>query len=227
MAIICRDYKLLFIMTPRTACTAVGDLLCEHYGGQFLPAEDILDSRGHIVVQKKHSTLSELFRRRLLTREEAQWLLRITAVRNPFDSLVSVYFKQRFKYQPLLRDPGSWVNRSPRYARRMKYAERYSFNGWFFKISYRRLVRRLLLGRPSMFEDYTRGVDVVLRYENLEQDLKDLFRRAGIPWKADLPVVNRTDERTGDDYRSFYSRPATLAARFIYSYDLKTYGYRF
>jgi hypothetical protein len=109
----------------------------------------------------------------------------------------------------------------------MKYAERYSFNGWFFKISYRRLVRRLLLGRPSMFEDYTRGVDVVLRYENLEQDLKDLFRRAGIPWKADLPVVNRTDERTGDDYRSFYSRPATLAARFIYSYDLKTYGYRF
>ena len=44
MAIICRKYKLLFIMTPRTACTAIGELLCDHYDGEFLPGEDILDS---------------------------------------------------------------------------------------------------------------------------------------------------------------------------------------
>jgi hypothetical protein len=68
---------------------------------------------------------------------------------------------------------------------------------------------------------------MVLRYENLEQDLKDVFRRAGIPWKADIPVVNRTDERPNHDYRSFYSRPAALAARFTYSHDVKTYGYKF
>lgn len=227
MAILCRDYNLLFIMTPRTACTAVGELLCEYYGGRFLPAEDILDSRGHIMVQKKHSTLSALIRHRLLTQEEAQSLLKVTAVRNPFDSLVSVYFKQRFKYQPLLRDPTSWVNRSPRYARRMKYAQRHSFNQWFFRISYRRLIRRLLLGRPSMFEDYTHGMDVVLRYENLQQDLKDAFTQAGIPWKADIPVVNRTNERPNHDYRSFYSGPAALVARFTYSHDLKRYGYKF
>lgn len=192
-----------------------------------MPAEDILDSHGRIIVQKKHSTLSELIRHRLLTREEAQLLLKVTAVRNPFDSLVSIYFKQRLKYQPLLRDPGSWVNRSPRYARRMKYARRHSFNRWFFRISYRRLIRRLLLGRPSMFEDYTHGMDAVLRYENLERDLKDVFRRASIPWKADIPVVNRTDERPNDDYRSFYSSSAAIIARFIYSHDLKRYGYEF
>ncbi len=227
MAIICRDYNLLFIMTPRTACTAIGELLCKHYGGQFLPAEDILDSRGRIIVQKKHSTLSELIRQRLLTLEEAQSLLKITAVRNPFDSLVSVYFKQRIKYQPLLRDPGSWVNRSPHYARRMKYAQGHSFNWWFFRISYRRLIRRLLLGRPSMFENYTHGMDAVLRYENLERDLKDVFGRASIPWKADIPVVNRTDERPNHDYRSFYSPSAAITARYIYSHDLKRYGYEF
>jgi Sulfotransferase family len=214
-------------MTPRTACTAVGDLLCEHYGGQFLPAEDILDSQGRIIVQKKHSTLSELIRHKLMTPEESQLLLKITAVRNPFDSLVSVYFKQRLKYRPLLNDPASWVNRSPRYARRMKYAQKHSFNRWFFRISYRRLIRRLLLGRPSIFEDYTRGMDIVLRYENLEQDLKDVFRRASIPWKGDIPVVNRTDERPNRDYRLFYSDLAALVARFTYSYDLKRYGYKF
>jgi Sulfotransferase family len=227
MAIICRDYNLLFIMTPRTACTAIGEFLCEHYRGGFLPAEDILDSRGRIVVQKKHSTLSELIQHGFLIQEEAQSLLKIAAVRNPFDSLVSSYFKQRFKYQPLLSDPASWVNRSPSYVRRMKYAQKHSFNEWFFRISSRKLIRRLLLGRPSMFEDYTQGMDVVLRYENLEQDLKDAFRNANIPWKAGIPIVNRTDERPNHDYQSFYSRPAALAARFIYSHDRKTYGYKF
>src|SRR5437764_7661973 len=167
MAIICRDYSLLFIMTPRTACTAVGELLVQHYGGEFLPAEDILDSHGIIAVQRKHSTLEELIQHGLLTGEEAGSLLKIATVRNPFDSLVSLYFKQRLKYQPLLHDPTSWVHRSRSYAQRMKYAQKHSFNRWFFKMSYKRLLRRLLLGRGSMYDDYTRGVDVVLRYENL------------------------------------------------------------
>ena len=92
MAIICRKFNLLFIMTPRTACTAIGEFLCEHYSGEFLPAEDILDSRGFISVQKKHSTLAELLAHKLLTAREAKSLLKVAAVRNPFDSLVSLYF---------------------------------------------------------------------------------------------------------------------------------------
>jgi hypothetical protein len=227
MAIICRKYKLLLIMTPRTACTAIGELLCEHYDGEFLPAKDILDSRGFISVQKKHSTLSQLLAYKLLTACEAKSLLKVAAVRNPFDSLVSLYFKQRFTYKPLLGDPTSWVNRSRDYAKHMKYAQSHSFSSWFFRVSYRKLIRRLLLGDASMYDDYTAGVDVILRYESLERDLKAIFSRAGIPWKLDIPVVNRTNERPNRDYRSFYSRPAALAAALTYSYDLKTHGYRF
>ena len=78
-----------------------------------------------------------------------------------------------------------------------------------------------------MFADYTAGMDVILRYESIETDLKAAFNRARIPWKADLPRVNRTDERTAGDYRLLYSRAAALAVRFAYSYDLKTYGYQF
>ena len=94
MAIICRQHGLLFIMTPRTACTAVGDLLCTHYGGEFIPSEDILDSHGFIAVQKKHSTLPELIKHKVLAPKEAKSLLKIAAVRNPFDSLVSLYFNK-------------------------------------------------------------------------------------------------------------------------------------
>jgi hypothetical protein len=95
MAIICRKYDLLFIMTPRTASTAIGELLCEYYDGEFLPAEDMLGSLGFISVQKKHSTLSQLFAHKLLSEREAKSLVKVAAVRNPFDSLASLYFKQR------------------------------------------------------------------------------------------------------------------------------------
>jgi len=227
MAIICRQYGLLFIMTPRTACTSVGDLLCAHYGGEFIPAEDILDSQGFISVQKKHSTLSELIKHKILTLEEAKSLLKIAAVRNPFDSLVSLYFKQRLKYQPLLGDPSSWVNRSFGYAGQMRYAQTHTFNEWVLKVSYRKLIKKLLRLRPSMFTDYTTGMDVVLRYESIESDLKTAFIRAGIPWKADLPKANRTDERSGGDYRSLYSQLSALIVGLVYAYDLKTYGYQF
>jgi hypothetical protein len=227
MAIICRKYNLLFIMTPRTACTAIGELLCEHYGGEFLPAEDILDSRGLILVDKKHSSLSDLIKHGILTAEEAKSLLKVAAVRNPFDSLVSLYFKQRSKYQPLLGDPASWVNRSPGYAKNMRYARAHSFNGWVLRVSYRKLIKTFLGFRPSMFADHTRGVDVVMRYESIEADLSEVFRKTGMGSKADIPVVNRTDERANWDYRSCYSRLAELAVTLAYSGDLEEYGYRF
>jgi Sulfotransferase family len=213
-------------MTPRTACTAIGELLCEHYDGEFLPAEDILDSHGFISVQKKHTTLSQLLEYKLLTAGEVKSLLKVAAVRNPFDSLVSLYFKQRLKYQPLLADSSSWVNRSPRYAENMRYAQTHSFNEWVLKVSYRKAIKRLLGLRASMFADHTLGMDGVIRYESIEKDFKEVFRKAGIPWKADIPNVNRTDERIDRDYRSCYSRLAAFVVGFAYSYDLKTYDYQ-
>jgi len=214
-------------MTPRTACTAIGELLCERFGGEFIPADDILDSRGLTLVDKKHSTLSDLIKHRMLTREEAKSLLKVAAVRNPFDSLVSLYFKQRSKYQPLLGDSASWVNRFPGYAKNMRYARAHSFNRWVLRMSYRKLIKRLLGFRPSMFADHTRGVDVVMRYESIEADLSEVFRRAGMAANADIPQVNRTNERTNRDYRSCYSRLAELVVSLAYSGDLEVYGYRF
>ena len=227
MAIICRKYNLLFIMTPRTACTAIGELLCERFGGEFIPSHDIVDSRGLILVDKKHSTLSDLLKHKILTPEEAKSLVKVAAVRNPFDSLVSLYFKQRSKYQPLLGDPSSWVNRLPGYAKNMRYARAHSFNRWVLRVSYRKLIKRLLGFRPSMFADHTGGVDMVMRYESIESDLSEVFRKAGMGSKADIPVVNRTDERANSDYRSFYSRVAELTVTLAYSGDLRMYGYRF
>jgi Sulfotransferase family len=214
-------------MTPRTACTAIGQLLCEHYGGEFVPSEDILDPDGRISVQKKHSTLAELINHKILTADEAKSLLKVAAVRNPFDTLVSLYFKQRFKYQPLLADPNSWVNRSPTYARNMRYAREHSFSRWALRKCSKQLIKRLFGFPPSMFVDYTKGTDVVMRYENLERDLERVLRKVGVEPKAGIPVVNRTDERPNRNYRAYYSRAAAFAVSLAFCDDLKSYGYKF
>jgi hypothetical protein len=227
MAIHCPEYNLLFIMTPRTACTAIGELLRTQFGGEFIPSKDILDSKGRIAVQKKHSTLSQLIQHGLLTARESESLLKVAAVRNPFDSLVSQYLKKRLEYTPLLSDTSSWVNRLPRYAEDMRYCQTHSFNRWIFRLCSRKIIKRLLGYQPSMFAAFTRGMDVVMRYESIEKDLGEVFKRAGISVKAEIPVVNRTAERNGRDYRSFYSRPAALMVQCAYSHGLETYGYCF
>jgi hypothetical protein len=227
MAIICRKHGLLFIMTPRTACTAIGELLCAQYDGEFLPSEDIIDSSGRISVQKKHSTLPELIQHKLLPSEEAKSLLKIAAVRNPFDTLVSLYFKQRYKYQPLLADPTSWVNRSPAYARNMEYARTHSFSAWVLRKCTKQIAKRLRGNPPSMFQDYMSGIDVAMRYETINDDLRGVLARVGITKDTPIPAINRTDERPGRDYRSFYSKPARLAVRIAYADDLRNYGYSF
>ena len=227
MAVICRKHNLLFIMTPRTACTAIGELLCYYYGGEFLPAKDILGSDGRISVQQKHSTLEELLKNKILHPKEAKSLLKVAAVRNPFDTLVSLYLKQRFKYQPLLADPNSWVSRAPTYAKNMRYAQKHSFNRWVLRKCTRQLAKRLLGVPPSMFVDYTKGTDVVMRYESIEQDLEAVFRKVGVKPRTSIPVVNRTDERIDRNYRSYYSQAAASAVSLAFRDDLKTYGYEF
>jgi hypothetical protein len=45
--------------------------------------------------------------------------------------------------------------------------------------------------------------------------------------KAEIPVINRTEERTNVDYRSSYSRLTKLAVSVAFSDDLNRYGYTF
>ena len=78
-----------------------------------------------------------------------------------------------------------------------------------------------------MFADHTHGVNMVMRYESIESDLSEVFRKAGMGSKADIAMINRTDERANSDYRSFYSRVAELTVTLAYSGDLRMYGYRF
>ncbi|MGB7414364.1 MAG: sulfotransferase family 2 domain-containing protein [Thermosynechococcaceae cyanobacterium] len=228
MAIICRSYKILFIMTPRTACSAVGKSLCENLDGVFLPSSEILNDQGNIQIQKKHNTLQQILDNKLLTEEEVNSFLKFTCVRNPFDSLASLYEKKRTKYQPLLSDPTSWVYKvSSGYAKDMEYCSTHSFDEWIFKKYKPNLIKKTLgRGRRSLFGKYTKGIDIIMRFENIQDEFKNVLKEAGITKEVPLLYFNQTDEKT-ESYQEYYSEASKRVVEYVFHDDLKLYDYGF
>ncbi|WP_428398091.1 sulfotransferase family 2 domain-containing protein [Marinobacter salarius] len=241
MAIICREHRLLFLMAPRTGCTAVGSVLMEELGGEWLPAEDILDKKGQFLVQKKHSTLNQLLKHKIISQQERSGLTTFTAVRNPFDSLVSLYFKMHRGYQGELSDPNSWVHKVPGYADDLRIIRELTFDQWlnrfypdlpfYLKNKTANAIRRsgkLVLGRQSHVEDaFVHGVDFVMKFENLQQDFSHVLKMAGIRNPPVIPMINTTDARSEKDYRALYT-PKTRRKVEVYKEGvLREFEYEF
>jgi hypothetical protein len=228
LAIICRDHRLLFIMAPRTGCTAIGELLISELGGEYVPAQNVTDADGHVIVRQKHSTLGELMSNGLITQEERGRLFVFSAVRNPFDSLVSLYVKQSSVDQPLLDDPESWVNRSGRRRASFNFARDHTFEEWIthrFRPSLSARIKRLPFGR-SVRDRWTEGVDFVMRFERLQDDLNEALRRAGVERQLSIPAVNVTPGRDRD-YRTYYSDHSRSLVERHFKRQLDQFGYAF
>ncbi len=241
MAIICREHGLLFLMAPRTGCTAIGSVLMDELGGEWLPGDDVVDENGLFVVQKKHCTLQQLLEHNILSEGERAQLVTFTAVRNPFDSLVSLYFKMHQGYQNELNDPESWVYKVPGYAEGLEVTRNLTFEQWinrsypdlpFYLASkplndVRNFVKRLM-GKQSHIEDsFVQGVDHVMRFERLQDDFAKVLEAAGVRNPPIIPKINVTKARSDKDYRSFYT-PRTRRKVEVYKEGvLKEFGYAF
>ena len=227
MAIICPSHKLLFIMAPRTACTATGKLLLEELAGQWLPKENINDDIPQLRVPKKHTTLEQLLSSNVLTLDDANSLFKFVTVRNPFDSLVSLYTKLKITYQPLLEAPDSWVYKVSNYIKDMEFCKNNSFDEWIIKRYQPGRKDRLLgRGRKTIYGRYTKGVDAVMKFENLQNDFYEIQERVGIENKLSIPVFNKTKERQLS-YRDYYSNKSRKIVEYVFREELEKYGYEF
>lgn len=219
MAIISDKYKLLFIMNPRTGCTAVGQLMLEQMEGRYIPEADIKDDRGKIVYQKKHTTLPELKKLGLVDDEMLKNYTVFTTVRNPFDSLLSLWTKKRFKYASLRDDPNSFVNTLPGYREDMEFIENHSFAEWlehFFEDK----------KSPTVNRKHAEGVDRVLRFETLQQDFQRLLDDCTQGERFVIPVVNETGNRD-KNYQGAYDDTSRRFIEEKFAQDLREYDYAF
>jgi hypothetical protein len=226
MAILCPRYGLLFIQAPRTACTAIEKLLLDRFDGRPLPAENILDAKGFVRVQRKHCTIPQLLAEGLIPADYKQRFTTVTAVRNPYDSLVSLYVKKRDGYQDRLSDPESWVHLVRGYVEDMEFCRNHSFEEWLFKrYSVSWITRLRGKGRRSLYGRYTEGVTAVMRFERLQQDFETVMRSLGVDGDVTIPTVNPTRHRTA--YQDYYTPKARALAEYVFKPDFERYGYTF
>ena len=241
MAIYSRRHRYLFLMAPRTGCTAIGErVLIPELEGEYLPAEDVLAADGTVIAAKKHSTLADLRRANVLTEAELASLFVFTTVRNPFDSLVSQYVKMRTSYAPLLDDPDSFVQRDPTYRNLMQEAARMTFPEWvrarYVGRHLRQLGRRPTWRAPVAWLRYgwagprhltagfLDGAHNVMRFERLQRDFDIALAHLGLP-PHEIPPWNVTEAKT--NYREYYDDSSRKLVAHVFAPDLQRFGYSF
>lgn len=189
--------------------------------GTWLPERDVKDDEGQVLIERKHSTLQSLLTHRLLDEEEAAGLLKFCAVRNPFDSLVSLYTKLRDQYVPLLENPDSFVHRAPGFVDDIHFVRDHSFSDWVLR-KYKPLDDG---NRHHLYGPFIRGMDVVVHYEELQTAVNEVLERVGAE-PVEIPTLNITEGRE-PDYRPYYSRRARRLVSRVFAADLERFGYAF
>jgi hypothetical protein len=227
VAIICHDLRLLFVQAPRTGCTAIEKLLLDRFGGVNVPAANILDAEGFIRIQRKHCTINQLLADGLIPADYATRFTTVTTVRNPFDSLVSMYVKKRDKYQERLADPASWLHQVRGYVEDMEFCRTHSFEVWLTRrYAVGTLDRLLGRGRRSLYGRYTKGVAVVMRFERLQPDFEAMMRTLGVSDDVTSPNINATNQRKAR-YQDYYTPEARRLVEHVFRFELQHYGYDF
>jgi len=229
MAILVRDKSFLFIMVPHTGCTAVGKVLVDSAGGEYLPAQPIKNGSGTIIVPRKHNTLPQLLAHNVLTPHDRLGMLVAGTVRNPFDWLVSQYLRflpvRAGDQSGVVKTAAGYIQGDPRYQGGPE-----EFEAWLVN-RYRRRRRsplgRILPRQSRKHVDWLEGVDAVMRFERLQETFDALVTRVGIEQHLEIPVMNQTVSRQGRDFREWYTPTAREIAEEAFAGYLKKYGYGF
>lgn len=221
MAIISDTHNFLFIMNPRTGCSALGDLLVRKADGYYIPEEDTLNENGKLLIKKKHTTINELVEFNVISQSKLDSLLKFTTIRNPYDSLVSLWTKKKYKYSMKKRlDPESVVNKIPGFDKDINFIQNHNFSEWIIQ---------MFSKRPAPFINarHTKGVDIILRFENLQEDFnKKILSRFGISESLTIPSKNVTKNRS-NDYKEYYTKEAIDVVFEKLKDEILEFGYEF
>ena len=225
MAILCDELKLLFIQTPHTGCTAIGNVLRARFAGVRVPEQHVRDGKGRLVAPRKHATLQQLMDAGLVTPEHRRSLVVAAGVRNPFDMLATEFVRTTGTEDPRRRKKGTDEPPPQQGARRGPPPKEFEpWLEWRFSAGWRDRLRGRRHVEPA---DFAAGADHVIRFERLQADFDELMTRLGVAERVEIPVVNTTVGRHGRHYASFYTPGARGIVEAVYGGWIERFGYRF
>ena len=255
MAIICRDYKLLFIQVPATGCSSISEVLLEKFGGEKLPEEDIMLAGRYKLIGEKHNLLQQLLGFKLISEAELKTYLTFSTIRNPFDRFASAYQRYTSSWWELMiqsDDPNCPANRvgatyRQRYVKhvqqKIQRARDQGFETWLerklsspsfqrqLKFGFKRWCRKQPLFPSPKYRKMNiaypliDSVDYLMRYEHLEADFNQILDRVGIEEFVSLPHTNKTPGKKS--YREQYTPAARAVVERELAEELAMFGYAF
>ncbi|MEZ5014535.1 MAG: hypothetical protein R2794_09610 [Chitinophagales bacterium] len=210
--IISHTYKYVFVELPQTASSAIARELRENYDGH-----EILF---------KHALYSTDFLKQA-NAEEKQYKV-ISGLRNPMDICVSNYFKFRTDHENRYSQP-----RLMRHGLLRKYIMR-----WWNVRQYKSIVEKGEDFEGFFMRAYTlpyaswsiiehKRFDHIIRFERLNADFAEALRILNIEKVRDIPVANKTAEKTKTFWEYYASDKAKRRAKFIFGPYMQRWGYAF
>jgi hypothetical protein len=201
--IICHEHKLVYILLPHTAGTAVAAELCDQYSGEL--------------VLKKHSTYHEFLK--IANPEEKSYRV-FSAIRNTLDEAVSIFFKYKTDHNQQFsraKTEGS-VSVTRRDLDRYDFIRETNANFASYLDRYYRLP----------YDNWSRlahrKLDFVLRFENLQEDFSKMLEIAGVEQVRALPQKNATKMRDERCLEQFTDDTIAKARR-VFGPFMEEWGY--
>jgi hypothetical protein len=198
-------HQFLFVHIPKTAGNSIQGVLRDYSEDTICsagPGQDGVERFGvwnETYRLPKHATLAQY--RRALGEELFRSLFKFCCVRNPWDRAISFYFSPH-------RGPVSW--------------DRQAFLASVSRLKPCAAYVALDDGKASAKSPFE-NVDFVLRFEQLDEDFRQVCRRIGIPFQ---PLAVRNRSRREPFTRYFDAELIELVSQ-RFRDDVDTLGYRF
>ncbi len=209
MAIWLPRYRILALEVPRTGSVSLST-------GLVVCAGAIRLKPRHMDVPAALAVLEE-WENASVSRDS---ILTTATVRNPFDYLVTEWTRLTgYWYANAVADPGSWVY-LPESDGVLAYYEQsrsMGFEQWLEEVACPRASNFCL--------DYTHDVDVLLRYDSVQDDIQRLLGDRGHKGTICLPRTNITKGKR--PYREVYTPRARELVEQHFTLELSRHGYAY
>lgn len=202
--VISHVHNYLFIELPRTGSTAISRELIENYDG-----EQIL---------RKHSTYRD-FKKRYPDLVGHYFVF--SCIRNPLDRVVSFYEKCTngyYDYILAMKRKNTFYRRFYLLPKLRYIKKKHPSFETFFKRFY------LFPYSDWSILDH-KSFDYIIRFENLNTDFQSALETIGIKSRRDLPVANKTKEKT-KHFEEYFTDSIKKRALFVFGPYLSVWDYR-
>lgn len=208
MAVHVPQYNFIYFAIPQTGSKAIALTLRDRLEGKDLPPKGGVYKSTRI--GKHHSTSRQLVKGGFFTKQEMAAIYKIGGVRNPWDLMVSRYYKhkERFATAAATVDEDqkyNWAARNPTTARSVQLAQEGTFPQWLDTLI------NELRGSSERGAPRVDHFDAVIRMEHLQDDFDKAMTHCGVPERVIVGEYNVTVERLAEGADTDAAKPADAA----------------